>query len=374
MGWRAWVHATADELSRIGLRDQASSLRSCGQYVARRFCEVHGLASCELTASCCSRVCPWCARRQAKERVRTITGAADRVPGYVAARRAAVIAEQTQLAADHARAVAHWSQLAARARDPAVADRHRQRARAAERRRSIASRALYALRDLSTWSWKMITVSPPWEPTRASELSPEGLRARVDDVLARVTDLWRDGLSVGGLGSATIRVELSSKGHVHAHVLYYGPWLVQSWAARVAGCVVDVRRAKDFGGGNDPRAAVREAVKYATKSPSPTRHEWIAGERWRVMHPELAAAWTSGTRHQQLLRHRGVIRDAISAEELAAAVDAPATQPHCCTHKGLGGYACGRELGPAQLVRTSELARELGARWRDLVSIVSSKG
>ena len=380
MGWRPWVRAVATIMERHGIADQASSLRSCGSMVCVRSCEVHGDVSRSVTSSCGSRVCPFCARKQAEQRVALLLGAAERVSGYVAAQAASVDARLTREEQKHAKRAKGYAEKAARAESAgrhAVAARHRVRESESESRRVLAKQQLHAVRTRHLWQWKLITVSPWYDPLDPWSYTPEGIRARVADVLARCNALWNGGLACGGLAGMTVRIEISSKGHVHAHCLYYGRFIVPKWARGVADCFVDVRAVRrDLKGAVDLKGALAEAVKYATKAPSPTRAEWIAGDRFRVLHPELAAAWVVGTRHKKLLKHLGTMGDAVRAQNATTApkVTEESAEHVCTVPLGDSRLACGRPLSPARLVPTELLARQLGVRWRTSVRIVESKG
>jgi len=254
--------------------------------------------------------------------------------------------------------------------DEGAEQQERERRRA---RRHLAQTQTFA-RD--GFGWKLVTISPRWRPTSEDELSVAGLGRRLDDVTARVARVWHEVLSVGGLAAATSSVELSDGGHVHAHVLYYGPYLVKKRLTKVAGCHVDVRSVEPhekgdaawswesrdgaFRAGDTVRDAVVEAVKYCVKLPSET-HAWLSGEARRVIHPSLVARWMIACRSRQLVRHYGVMLDALAesvskkpqAEDEATSVQEAQIVP--CRH-------CGREIdlgaNPPRRVRlTSWLTR-----------------
>ena len=388
--WRPWVEAVSDRIRAFGLSEVASSLRHCGEMATVHRCGDCGeVGRVEVRASCHVRVCPWCQRIATDRTARDVIAATARVPGYVTTRLAATIAEQEQelTAALASRDVAAAWAIAARKRGAlALAERHDVRVLRAERRRELAARALHGLRARDKWAWKLITVSPPRAPGDVRSYTPQGLRAAIDDVCARVTRLWEQGLSHGGLASLVVRVELSARGHVHAHCLYYGPFTTQRWLSRAAGCIVDVRACKDFKHRPEEidradaergiQSAVREAVKYATKAVSVTHGEWLAGERWRVMHPELAAAWVVASRNVQLIRYRGPVRDALSAAEVAGELDdqapeeTPAAEPeaqHECP------WCKGRLLGGVLEPTLDVAAGMTPAKWRRVLVVSESR-
>ena len=413
-GWRSWVASVARELEALHAPDAASSLRACGSWVSVYRCAVHGDVTREVQASCGKRVCPWCSRVQAQRAGERVTSAAQRVSGYVAARAGGVYRVEASFAADEAdKAARHYArgERAAQQGRHDVAARHRARGDAAAKRaarhrlsahqaRRCAGIALPSKPSKRTrrerigsrrvvggaWSWKLVTIAPPWRPDLASEYSPEGLGMRVEDVFARVGRAWDDVLSVGGLASLTTRCELSDGGHVHAHALYFGPHISREAMARAMGCHVWVSRVELGADGRpDLEGAVREAVKYALKSPSPLRAQWIAGGDARVAHPRLAAAWVVGTRDVHLLRHRGVIRDALAADTKTREARAehkhqtdPATGERCCpvslSRGGKVVVVCGRPLAPARMVRTTDLASQLGEGFYRALSFVQPRG
>lgn len=201
------------------------------------------------------------------------------------------------------------------------------------------------------WSWRLVTISPPWRPWDETEFSPDRIRQRVLDVKAR----WRRVWAWGGceqLAAAHVRVECSARGHVHLHALVFGPWWAQKSVARVAGCMVDVRALQDEG-------AVVEAVKYSLKTPVATG-AWVGGERRRAAHPALAARWIIGSRSLKLSEAHGMLRDAIAAAE---ACD---EKPDEHTAGDLSTCAtCGSEdLTEWVHRRTTVVAKELGPLWR----------
>lgn len=383
--WRAWVADVAAIMRRYGRPEVASSLLHCGELATVYDCADCGrVGRVEVRASCHTRVCPWCSRIAAQKAVQNIHAAAKRVPGYVAVRASRVEAQATL---ERVRATTlrdRWEGFsrAAMARgDERLAHSHAARALGAEERRRIATRTEHGIKTLSSWGWKLVTVSPPRRPGDVRSYTPQGLRRAIEDVFERVSKLWDEGLAYGGLASAVVRVECSSKGHVHAHVLYYGPWIVNAWARSVAGCIVDVRAVSEFQG--DPSAApsgdaLREALKYALKAPSVLRSAWLGGAAWRVTHPELAAAWMVATRNVQLTRYRGLVRDALAAAEVAGET-VPEDGPAEATAEAVEAPAHACPWCSAQLPRVGRLApvegiaRGLSAGdWRRVLDVIET--
>lgn len=371
------MEEVADELrDRHRLPDVASALRACGRDCWVTECDGCGetFARVEVRASCDCRVCPWCARRRSKARVEAVGAAISRLPEAIRAQRYQAEADtearrvEALAAVEHwreveARAVArrssrvsYWSRVASRARsayersgaegararlaralariasaereESATIRRAVRAAAVADHRVRVARRELQAIRESSSlredggirrgrWRWRLVTISPQWRPRDPTEVDAAGLRRRVDEALQRWGRCWTEGARAGGLAAAYASVECSPGGHVHAHVLYLGPWVDVRWWARVAGCFVDVREVDQIPGGDGLQpapAALMEAIKYALKSPSPSRFEWIRGDRRKVAHPRLAAAWVAATRRHQIARAYGSLREVLDCE------------------------------------------------------------
>lgn len=382
MGEGLWRREVAAECSALGRPDLARGLLSCGRTVMVWDCDSCGerAAWVERRIHCGLRACPDCQRWQTRERVAAMVAAALRVPDFVHARAPAVreelreeLAEAERMVARHAETARRAAERLARRRDQsgtmaredrAALDRADVAREKAEHRRSRARRWLANASNLQSWGWKLVTVSPPRDPSSGLELSVGGLKGRLEDLLERVDALVSEVLSVGGLAAITVRVELSDTGHVHAHLLYFGPFVVQSFASDVAGCIVDVRKAttnKASAGDQDfvadsIRDAVTECVKYAVKLASPLSAEWMAGAARRVVHPGLLAAWLVATYNRNLIRHRGVMSDALAAADACEEkrTPAPAGLPGCCPR-------CKREIPSDQTPRSMGL-REFIAR------------
>lgn len=397
-GWREWVEGVASALEELGAHDQGQSLRQCG-----RLARVSGCGSCgepaahvEVHATCDVRVCPWCARLGARERVEHLGRAAELVPGLATTRAREVDGELVEAVEAATASRDRWRGIAERHREAAgyartpsscaerlrLAEGAEKRAAAAEERRRLARFELSRVREWKSWRWRLVTISPKWTPGDPQALTVAGLRRRVDDVLRRWRECWDAGARAGGAAAAWVRVELSDAGHVHCHALVYGPWLrVEWWAAR-AGCFVDVRAPRDVSSRAEElprrggvvvddlapgeldaaeraglRSALRECLKYALKTPSPAHGAWMAGARRDVAHPELAARWVVATRHVQLVRHYGVAREAAGL--------VPDPEPRDDRPELRACWKCGCcDLHPGELVPTRDVAEYLGERWK----------
>ena len=277
-----------------------------------------------------------------------------------------------------------------------VLDESERLAKEHDQKRSRARRHLAQVQAAARnrWSWKLVTVSPPYDPLREDSFTVEGLQRRVDDVVGRVSRVWDDALSAGGLAAATMSVEISDHGHIHAHILTFGPWVEPSHVAKVAGCHVDLRRVEpralgprvevdysvprsyiddgaSFQAGETLHDAIVEAVKYTIKLPSET-HAWLSGEKREVTHPALVARWMAATRSRQLTRHYGLMRDCIEASEALKpdaeddALREEQAEVVPCRH-------CGRPVelcpGDARKVRLSSWVMRGPEVWRSTLSM-----
>ena len=340
LGMRRWVLATCAALEQRGYPACAAHMRACGSCLTAD-CPCCGLryARVEVQASCHVRVCPFCARVDAEERVRLVVDGALRAVDVIAAQRdKALAAVQGDLAdaeraeayhhrvADGARARAEqWrtkmlrsSDLgiveraaAQRDRDLGIVERATERERLAGERAASLRRQVHAIRESKSWRWKLISWGPRYDPADPVSYEPKALRDRVGEVFAAFSRCWDAGACAGGLAFSALHIENSIPGHVHGHALYFGPFIAQSWWQDTAGCIVDVREIKTGVDGKPNIGGVVEAVKYALKTPSPVRSGWVAGEKWTVPHPDLAASWTIATIRLQLHRYYGIADDCV---------------------------------------------------------------
>ena len=104
-------------------------------------------------------------------------------------------------------------------------------------------------------------------------------------------------------------VECSGSGHVHVHLLVYGPYLPKELVEAIVRQVdpmagfVWIEKAR-----TDEKGLAREVAKYQTKGPSPMSEGWLAGETREVMDPTLVACWELATMGAQLSRVYGALR------------------------------------------------------------------
>lgn len=383
MGEPQWREAYADALHDLGFRRLASNVRDCGQVVASRDCleckQKH--AANTLRVYCTARGCAHCARHLATERRERLLPALEKVGEYFAARREQLhkhAREQWQKAsnreahyrAQHRESAERWEQFHRSADYRRAKNAAKKLKQWTERRKRWGFQA--AQLDPAPigkrgkpvkaveWGWRLLTISPPWDPRNSEELTVRGLKRRYEDVLAR----WRSVReALGPAVSAIVSVELSSGGFVHAHALCFMPSFVnQTWLCNKAGCFVDVRALRPkYKKGRKPldafRAALKEGVKYAVKTKSPLAGDWIAGKRRKMVHPELAARWTIAMHKRQLARVYGeVLRDALKATEKPKSEKEPCKERTC--------FACGSSrLSDESFLPTRSVAAVLGPLW-----------
>lgn len=368
--WTAYRKGIARELRELGRFEQARRVRACGETAL-----VYDCAACGETAAavvvlthCDSRACPQCAARLARERVDRLSLALHRVADTFHARREAAAAELgAELEILDAMA-AKWERCAAdnrerfekgrRVRPETIARAERLAADNRERAK-LARWKLARVRE-DTWGWKLLTISPQWDPSDASAVTVSGLRARSEDCWRRWARVWQK-LECGGLGAAVVSLEISSGGHVHVHALVWAPWVHARHFANLAGCFVDIRevRAKDarkvkLGPELAYVEALREACKYAVKAPRVSL-EWVRGDRATVTHPALAARWATAMHGRQCGRLLGLARDAMRAHEAAEGIEGAEQAPPVPSCP-----CCMAPLGAAREART----RSLVHRWR----------
>lgn len=374
MGHRAWVRATAAELVALDAPDTASRLRACGSTAEVSTCGACGdpLAAVVVRRLPCNvRGCVWCSRARAAEDGARYFAAARRIPSMVAARAPVALA------------------VAERVEREALAQKRQ--TRPAIMRAARARRHRYDLRSALSprgWLWRLVTISPQWDPSDAHAYTVEGLQARVADAWARWARVW-DLFECPAAG-ALARIEISTGGHVHVHALIYSARREAIAIERAAGCFVDVRavttvtrtvREADSAGRVktrtvtewDLQGAIREAIKYAVKAPSPLRAGWIGGSAFRVTHPALAARWIVATASRQLVRIVGIFRDAFAAERLAQEAEKPPENldaepptkpppPHVAPLTPRQCASCGSECVSARYMATAMVARALAQR------------
>jgi hypothetical protein len=258
--------------------------------------------------------------------VARIASALPFVPSAFAAQRSQLIAAAKASAMRHSELATYWSaRKGARARASALEN---------ERKRSLLEWQRHQLKS-NTWGWKLLTLSPQWDPSMEPTVAT--MRARVKALWVQWDAVWQR-LACAGGGAAIASIELSSGGHIHLHALVWAPYIKSSFLRTVAGCFVDLRAVSaspKLVHRKGPQAAVesalREAVKYACKAPR-TSLEWVRGDHARVTHPALAARWATAMHGRQLGRVFGLFRDALRAIPAPKPAEKPQQHTAQCCH------------------------------------------
>jgi hypothetical protein len=142
-------------------------------------------------------------------------------------------------------------------------------------------------------------------------------------------------------------VELAGSGHVHLHVLYFGPWVnlhaePSPFGVTEPGWVEIGQRAfPELGEISDVRIAdgnaVGELAKYPLKIPGGASVQWLAGEPLEnpdggpgLIHPVLAARWEIALHGQRVSEKYGSFRAVGGAPPPLDAEAPPTALCSCC--------------------------------------------
>lgn len=188
--------------------------------------------------------------------------------------------------------------------------------RAQERVELLRYAALEGVEEVEGYEWQFLTQSLAYDPCRRGEdMQVEGLRSRALILMRMAKRQWEKGLKRPG--AALLRcVEVSVRGHVHLHMIYYGPRVSAQWMEEVGkgvtrgkrGCKANSRRIK--GGKN----GVARATKYAAKSVKGNaraafNEDVLTGEaQAELLYPELAARWELACHQLRLTETYGALR------------------------------------------------------------------
>lgn len=202
-----------------------------------------------------------------------------------------------------------------------------QRRRATPLREWLAKQ-VKTLRLPDGFAWSFLTVSPQYAPDDRDELSPRGLRARLDALRAAVRAIVREGRDA--IHGAFVAFELAGTGHVHAHVMLAARYLDCDWIDRTAARAgarevhIHIERA-----GVETAA---EVAKYVAKLISPLDEAALTGAETReMMAPELCAAWEVATYGARMHERFGALRKAPMDEGGAPPAPQDAQEPcHAC--------------------------------------------
>jgi len=168
------------------------------------------------------------------------------------------------------------------------------------------------------YRWRHITLTVPYDPRDPAEVTPTALRERVRILRKAWRAIWtparsaRERATWPGLGgpdrAAFFSVELAGTGNVHAHVLYWGPFVskksIETVASRATGGrsgFMDIRECQGKNG-------AKEVAKYSVKSPGGRAERWLSGVSRETIHPALAASWEIATFGAQLVSRYGLFR------------------------------------------------------------------
>lgn len=256
-----------------------------------------------------------------------------------------------------------------------------------ERHRSglLRARLMEAVQQVPVvegYRWRLVTLSPQWDPSVAASYSVEGLRARYA-VINKATRKLASRFARFAPGAGAWLSQEMAHGHIHAHALVYGPWLDQpllarEWCAALTptsvlhnGVLVPVTWAQGFvhvrdcgTHGQELERAVLEATKYTTKAGSPMCEDHAAGDPREVMDPVLSARWSVAVEGRRLTEAYGALRGLMRDDEEEDADDESA-QAQLVAEEAEGACAC-RACGGVEWrwgVRdTEEWVRECHAR------------
>lgn len=178
--------------------------------------------------------------------------------------------------------------------------------------------------EVEGYRWQLLTQSLQYDSDRRSEdMSVEGLRRRILMVSKMAKELWARGLKADG--AAFLRcIEVSVKGHVHMHAMYYGPPVTRRLLEEIGkkfsrgrGCRSNVRPIK--GGKNGVARATRYVAKGVKGSAAAFNEDYLAGDRSGTMlYPQLAARWELAAANLRLAEAYGALRGlALPAPEKA---------------------------------------------------------
>lgn len=202
---------------------------------------------------------------------------------------------------------------------------------------------IQAIRPREKWGWKFLTVQAAYDPTDAGDVSVEGLLSRVQGLKQALRFAWDPdrvyrergvsrprgekgflGWRLGQKGAGLfVALELAGTGFVHAHLLYFGPYIAKSWLEEAlkegdARCghtwIAEVREGEE-------KDAVVEVAKYCAKLVSFLDEDWLRGEERKVLNPELAANYEAAVMGVHLAERYGCLRgpyEPVEVEEAQA--------------------------------------------------------
>lgn len=366
LGWRASVGWASNALSRYSSL-LAQNFRPCARAALSADCPQCGEIDSRIIvlASCDLRICAWCGRRRSKELQKDLYYRCLQVPEKTKEKALRVAAKLFHEANEHE---AHMWGFVEKKQLGRV-----KRSRAAMERKRIDAKNVLGN---AHWEWKELVIGQEWEPMNPEDWTRQGLTRRINLVIKQLERFW-ELCNFSGCATAISNIEISVAGHIHAHVLYYGPFLDMDWLNRG---LEDIERAGKITVGSlrKPRKklkktdnylleALKETIKYCVKGPSPLDWQWIKGDPRPVLHPEIQALWVIVTKDLQLIRRSGVIRE---TQEEPPEDEKPIKCNSCqyefqCTEHGLFDSAYNKYKD----YKTKDLARIVQKTWYSKVAI-----
>jgi hypothetical protein len=191
--------------------------------------------------------------------------------------------------------------------------------------------AMNRVPEVDGYAWRSIVPTLQRDPSDPSLYTVESLRERCIALQEAGRRAWKAMLGSEHCPCAAMlsKPECADEGHVHLHILYYGPYVPKAKLEAIVarsrpptGCewgFVDIQRARV-----DKDGLARELAKYVVKGPSGKSEGWLAGEPRRVMDPTLAARWEIALMGIKTSRVYGALREAREAAQEAPSDEPPA--------------------------------------------------
>ena len=199
--------------------------------------------------------------------------------------------------------------------------------------------------------WQFFTVTTRYRPDLEEEVTHEALRARARLVAQVGSKLWQKKLKAPG--AAMFRtIECSVRGHVHAHLLYFGPPVdtdaLTTLAQKLCGDGVGYIHSRPVEGGDQTgnqlplSESVARAARYMAKGTSgygaefDEGHHGYEGDSSPTMHPKLAARWELATVRLHLSQKYGGFRG-LDYRRSDYSYEPPDDSEVACEHCGVVG-------------------------------------
>lgn len=213
--------------------------------------------------------------------------------------------------------------------------------------RHVTKLARKAKRTGTPYRLRFVTMTAQYDPSDPNDLTSEALGARLDGILEAfrtILAVVRDNAKRPELIGAAIAFELAGVGNVHAHLLWFGPYIdYDKWLEWGCEPYIDLkgREYRGWPGLGERRKIklvrdmqiVREIMKYPLKSPGSGKRaaQWIGGrERRWVINPVLAARWEVATLRRRLIESWGTFRKIINPATAKPTEDLDPPKPCVC--------------------------------------------